>query len=78
MDTPFFNPDEIRILIQDNLNNGVIEKALSQLTMEDINNAIVEYGGLTDPIGQLENWLAQQLSNLANYITTGMRMTLLH
>ena len=41
MDTPFFNPDEIRILIQDNLNNGVIEKALSQLTMEDINNAIV-------------------------------------
>ncbi len=38
MDTPFFNPDEIRILIQNNLANGVIEKALSQLTMEDINN----------------------------------------
>lgn len=63
-----FNIDEIRVLIQDNLANGVIEKSLSELKETDLARAVVEYGGLTDPIGQLESWLAQQLQSFGNWL----------
>jgi hypothetical protein len=63
-----FNIDEIKVLIQDNLTNGVIEKSLSELKETDLARAVVEYGGLTDPIGQLESWIAQQLQSFGNWL----------
>jgi phage-related protein len=72
MDTIVFNPNDIKVLIQDNLNSGVIERALSELTIEDVERAVVEFGGLTDPLGQLQNWLSNQLSGLVTTIENGI------
>jgi len=63
-----FDLNEIRVLIQDNLSNGVIEKTLETLSETDLEKAIVEFGGLTDPIGQLESWLSQQLQSFGNWL----------
>jgi len=63
-----FDINEIKVLIQDNLANGIIEKSLSELKETDLARAVIEYGGLTDPIGQLESWLAQQLQSFGNWL----------
>ena len=52
----------------DNLSNGVIEKSLSELSEADLERAVVEFGGLTDPIGQLESWISQQLQSFGNWL----------
>jgi hypothetical protein len=63
-----FDLGELRVLIMDNLTNGVISKSLSGLSEADLERAVVEFGGLTDPIGQLESWLSQQLQSFGNWL----------
>jgi len=63
-----FDLGELRVLIMDSLNNGVIEKTLSSLSEADLERAVVDFGGLTDPIGQLESWLSQQLQSFGNWL----------
>jgi len=63
-----FDLGELRVLIMDNLSNGVIEKSLSELSEADLERAVVEFGGLTDPIGQLESWISQQLQSFGNWL----------
>ena len=43
------------------------------LTDEAIEQLVVEYGGLADPIGQLQKWLADRLSEFADYIVSAFQ-----
>jgi len=58
---------EIIVYIQGNA------KTLYDLAREDLERVVVEFGGLTDPIGQLESWLSQQLQSVVNAITTAVQ-----
>jgi hypothetical protein len=64
---PILSPSdvgEIIVYIQGNA------KALYELARDDLERVVVEFGGLTDPIGQLESWLSQQFQSVVNAITT--------
>jgi len=63
-----FDLGELRVLVMDNLANGVIERTLGSISEADLERAVVEFGGLTDPIGQLESWLSQQLQSFGNWL----------
>jgi phage-related protein len=67
---PILSPSdvgEIIVYIQGNA------KALYELARDDLERVVVEFGGLTDPIGQLENWLSQQFQSVVNAITTAVQ-----
>ena len=67
---PILSPSdvgEIIVYIQGNA------KALYDLAKDDLERVVVEFGGLTDPIGQLESWLSQQFQSVVNAITTAVQ-----
>ena len=67
---PILSPSdvgEIIVYIQGNA------KALYELARDDLERVVVEFGGLTDPIGQLESWLSQQFQSVVNAITTAVQ-----
>jgi len=55
-----------------NQNNMELKFTLNELPPEFLELSVVDFGGLTDPIGQLSSWLAQQLSGFASWIASAV------
>ena len=68
---PLLSPEEVEGLVT-SVDVETLLPAL-HLSLRDVDDQlleqlVVEYGGLTDPIGQLQAWLAQQLGSFASWI----------
>jgi len=74
-----FSQDEIRILAEA-LDPNALAQALvltpEQLEQIDLGAIAIEYGGLADPIGQLQTWLANQFSGMASWIVSSVSAAL--
>jgi len=63
---------QLKVLLADHETQQLLEKSLSELTIKDLEVVMVDFGGLMDPIGQLQSWLASQLSSLAQWIVNSL------
>ena len=69
----FLSPEEIKSLISQIDVSFLLtgeRVPLQQLDTQTLEKVLVDFGGLTDPMGQFQAWLSSVISDFANWIST--------
>ena len=69
----FLSPEEIKSLISQIDVSFLLTGeriSLQQLDTQTLEKALVDFGGLADPMGQFQAWLSSVISDFANWIST--------